>query len=145
MNTQQEFKDDPIGRYLSSEMAENAPSGFTDKVMSRVSLEARPLKPFSRLKQKNYVPAISIAVILILTCIAFSIPSAGNGPGTMPWAKLLHNIELPSISINLDSLFRYKLPGYLPYLFISILFLSILDWALSGIFHREKNDQAPEV
>jgi hypothetical protein len=143
MNTQKEYNHDPIGRYLNSEMAENAPSGFTEKVMSRVSLEARPLKAGGNQEQKSYVPAISLAVILILTGVAFAIPSEGNGFLQMPWMKFFHNIELPALKINLDSLLRFKLPGYLPYLCISILLLSVFDRALSGIFHKEKKQQAP--
>lgn len=139
MNTQEEFKDDPIGRYLNKEMVENAPSGFTEKVMSRVNLEARPVH-----KRKSYVPAISLAVILILTGVAFALPSGGNEIAQLPWMKFFHNIELPSLKINLDSLLRIRLPGYLPYLCISILLLSVFDRALSGIFHREKKQQLPK-
>jgi hypothetical protein len=144
MNIQKEFKQDPIGRYLDREMAENAPSGFTEKVMSRVSLEARPLKAGGSQKQKSYVPAISLAVILILTGIAFALPSESNEIVQMPWMKFFHNIEMPALKINLDSLLRFKLPGYLPYLFISILLLSIFDRALSGIFQRGNKHQAPK-
>jgi hypothetical protein len=138
MSTQKEFKEDPIGRYFNPEMTEKAPKGFTEKVMGLVNLEARPMKAVSRHANKSYVPAISLAVILILTIVAFTLPSAGNELTPMPWMKMFHNIELPALKVNLDSLLKFKLPGYLPYLFISILFLSIFDRALSGIFHREK-------
>ncbi len=138
MSTHKEFKEDPIRRYLNPEMTEKAPKGFTEKVMAGVNLEARPMKAINRQTHKSYVPAISLAVILVLTAVAFTLPSAGNEPALMPWMKIFHNIELPALKINLDSLLRFKLPGYLPYLFISILFLSIFDRALSGIFHREK-------
>ena len=144
MNTQKEFKHDPIERYFNREMAENAPSGFTEKVMSGVILEARPLKAGGIRKQRSYVPVISLAVILILIGVAFALPSEGSDFLQMPWMKFFHNIELPALKINLDSLLRFRLPGYLPYLFISILLLSVFDRALSGIFHREKKHQAPE-
>ena len=144
MKTQQEFKEDPISRYFNPEMAEKAPSGFTEKVMSRVNLEAVPLKAKHNRKQKSHVPAISLTVILILTGIAFALPSAGNGFAEIPWIKFFHNLELPALNVSLDSILRLKLPGYLPYLFISILFLSVFDRVLNGIFHREKNSQAPK-
>jgi hypothetical protein len=144
MNTQQEFKDDPIRQYFNPEMVENAPSGFTEKVMSQVSLQARPLKAASSQRQKSYVPVISLAVIIILTAIAFTFPSAGIELAPLSWIKIFHTIELPSFKINLDSVLRFKLPGYLPYLIISILFLSIFDRALNGIFHRDKKDQVPK-
>jgi hypothetical protein len=137
MNTQKEVKHDPISRYLNTEMAEKAPSGFTEKVMSRVTMEARPLRTGHSHRQKSYVPAISLTVILLLTGAAFALPSGGNEFVQMPWLKFLHNIELPALKINLDSLLRFKLPGYLPYLFISILLLSVFDRALNGIFHGD--------
>jgi hypothetical protein len=138
MNTQQEYKDDPIKRYFDPGMVEKAPTGFTEKVMSRVSLEAQMMKAGNRRRKKSYVPAISLTVILILTVAAFALPSSGHEFESVPWMKMLHNIEFPVLKINLDSLLRFKLPGYLPYLVISILFLSILDRALSGMFNREK-------
>ena len=138
MNTQQEFKDDPIKRYFDPEMIEKVPTGFTEKVMSRVSLEAKTLRAGSRQQGRSYVPAISLAVIIILTGIAFTLPSSGHGFTATPWIKMFHNIEMPVLKINLDSILRLKLPGNLPYLIISILFLTIFDRALSGIFHRYK-------
>jgi hypothetical protein len=138
MRTPEEFKEDPIRRYLNPEMTEKAPKGFTEKVMAGVNIEARPMKGISMQSHKSYVPVISIAVILVLTALALTLPSAGNVPASMPWMKIFHNIELPALKINLDSLLRIKLPGYLPWLLLSILFLSIFDRALNGIFHREK-------
>jgi hypothetical protein len=138
MNAQQEFKDDPIKQYFSHEMIKKAPSGFTEKVMTRVSFEAKQQTAAGRQRKRSYVPAISLGVILILTAVALTIPSSGHEFTSMPLMKMFHEIEIPVLKINLDSLLRFKLPGYLPYLFISILFLSVFDRALSGIFHREK-------
>ena len=55
------------------------------KVMTRVSLEARPVRAAGKLNAKDYVPVISLAVTLILTGIALLLPAAGNGivTGTM--------------------------------------------------------------
>ncbi len=138
MNTRQEFKGDPLREYLSPKMVENAPSDFTEKVMARVILEAKPLKAVSSRRRRSYVPAISLAVILILTCIAFSLPSSAHEFTSMRWMRMLHNINLPELKLNLDFLSKLHLPGYVPYLFISIFFLTVFDRALNGLFHREK-------
>ena len=138
MKAQQEFKDDRIRQYLDPEMIEKAPSGFTDKVMTMVSLETKPVKEGRRWWRENYIPLISLAVTLILAGIAFSLPSSGNDFITIPGLKMFHSIDISMMKVNLNSLLKFRLPGYLPYLLISILFLSIFDRALSGIFHGEK-------
>jgi hypothetical protein len=52
--------------------------------------------------------------------------------------KIIKDINMPVFNINLDSLFSFALPAYLPYLFICILFLTIFDKGLNGLFHRGK-------
>jgi hypothetical protein len=138
MNTQKKYKEDPIKRYFNPEMTEKAPEGFTEKVMTMVSLETRPVKAVSSQTQKNYVPVISVGVILILTIVAFTLPSSVNELTPMPWMKMIHNLQLPALKIDFDSLLNVRLPAYLPYALISLLFLSIFDRALNGIFHRDK-------
>lgn len=138
MNTSKEYKDDPIKEFLNPEMIERAPSGFTEALMTRVSLEAGTMKTGVRKTRPNYVPLVSLSVILILTVLALTLPSSANQVPAMKWMKFLHNINLPSLDLNLESLLKFRLPGYIPYLLGSILCLSFFDRALNLLFHRGK-------
>lgn len=138
MNTQQNYDERLMKDLFKQEMIEKAPSGFTEKVMTRVSLEPRPVKSRESLIARTIVPAISIAVTLVLTGIALLLPAAGNEVTYSPLMKLIRNINFPDVNLHLDTLFSFSLPGYLPYLFLSILFLTIFDRGLSGLFHRGK-------
>ena len=138
MNTQQEYEDDPMREHLIPEMVERAPSGFTGKVMTMVSLEGKPVKIREKLIKRILVPLISVTVILILTGIVLLLPANSNEFADMPWMKIIKDINLPAFNINLDSIFSFAVPGYLPYLFICILFLTIFDKGLSGLFHKGK-------
>ena len=138
MNTQQEYKNDLMREHLMAEMVEKAPSGFTGKVMTLVSLEGNPAKTREKFIKRALVPVISVTVTLILTGIVLLLPSNSNEFAGMPWMKIIRDINLPSVKINLDSLFSFSVPGYLPYLFICILFLTVFDRGLSGLFHRGK-------
>ncbi len=138
MNTQQEFKDDLLREYFNTSVIENAPAGFTEKVMTRVSLEARPAGQREKLRSSYTVPVISAMVTLILTVTALLLPATGNNLQGMLWIKLAKNIKLPAVDLNLDTLLNFSVPGYLPYLFLCILVLSIFDRGLSILFHKGK-------
>ena len=138
MNTQQGYENDPMREHLIPEMAEKAPAGFTGKVMTIVSLEAKPVKIRENLLKRTFVPLISVTVTLILTGIVLLLPENSNDFSGAPWMKILKDINLPAFNINLDSLITFAVPGYLPYLFVCILFLTIIDKGLNGLFHRGK-------
>ena len=78
-------------------MIERAPSGFTEKVMTRVSLEAKPVRARAKFFTVTIVPLVSVAVTLILTVIVLLLPAAGNEPAAMPWMKIVRNINLPAV------------------------------------------------
>ena len=138
MNTQQEYKNDTMRDHLIPEMIERAPSGFTEKVMTRVILETRPVKSRVKFIIRTSIPAISVTVALALTGIVLLLPATSYEFSGMKWMKIINDINLPAFKINLDSIFNCTLPGYLPYLFICILFLTIFDRGLNGLFHRGK-------
>ena len=138
MNTQQENNNDLMREFFNPGMIEKAPEGFTQKVMTIVSVEAKPVKARERFRTRYLVPLISISVTLLLTVMVIMQPASSNEILSMPWMKIVKNINLPAVNINLDSLFSFTVPGYLPYLFICILFLTIFDRGLSGLFHRGK-------
>jgi hypothetical protein len=138
MNSQEEFNDNIMQEFLNSSTSEKAPAGFTEKLMNRISLETRSVKPREKLITRYKVPIISVTVTMILTAIALLSPAAGNGFSESQLIKIFKDINLPQININLDSLFSFAVPGYLPYLFICTLCLTIFDRGLSMMFHRGK-------
>ena len=138
MNTQDEYNNRLMREHFNPETIEKAPLGFTDKVMTLVSLETKPVKASEKFISRIIVPAISLAVTLILVLTVLLLPASGQDSATMPWIRIFKSLNLPAVNINLDSLLSFTVPAYLPYLFICILFLTIFDRGLSGLFHRGK-------
>jgi len=138
MKTSKEFKDDPIRHYFRPGLVEQAPEGFTEALMTRVTLEAGKLKAGTVKRQTNYVPVISLAVILILTVLALTLTSSGDEFVAVKWMNVLRNATIPSLNLNLESLLKFRLPVYLLYILASLLCLSFFDRALSVLFHRGK-------
>jgi len=138
MNSQAEFNDKMMKEFFKSSAIEKAPEGFTEKLMHRVSMETRPVRTREKLIARYRIPVISVAVTVILTAVALYMPADGNLFSGSQLVKIFKNIDLPRININLDFLFSFKIPEYLPYLFICILCLMIFDRGLSIMFHRGK-------
>jgi hypothetical protein len=138
MNNQEKYDEDLLKKYINPERIENAPEGFTSKVMTRIHLENAYDKVPGRAAKKNLVPLISIAVTLILLAAAFLIPGSQTDSFTPAVLKLINNIKplLPELSVS--SIFRLTLPSVMMYVLIGILVLTVFDRALHGIFHREK-------
>jgi hypothetical protein len=137
MNNQEKFNEDFLREYLSPERIEQAPEGFTSKVMSRVNLEKkRPSE--ERLIKKSLVPLIYAGVIAVLIALSFLIPGEQSDSLTAPFLKILFKTGLTMPKLNLSSLYNFSLPSVTIYVTISILFLTIFDRALYGIFHKTK-------
>ena len=138
MNNQEEFKDDLLRQYITSERIEKAPEGFTSKVMARVHVDTLPIMVAEKSRKKNMVPFISSVVTILLIASAVLIPGSQSDSFINPVLSFIKNIKFLVPEINLSSIFRLTLPSVLMYVFIGILILSLFDRALYGIFHREK-------
>jgi hypothetical protein len=138
MNTQHENNDNLLKEYFNSSKIEKAPAGFTGKVMTMVNLEAKQVKIRKKLRSGYLVPAISVIVTLILTITVLLLPVNSYDFSGMPLMKMFRDITLPAVHVNLDTLFNFAVPAYLPYLFICILFLVLFDRGLSSLFHRSR-------
>jgi hypothetical protein len=138
MNTQEEYNNKVIREHFNPEAIEKAPRGFTEKVMTLVSLETKPVRAREKFVSRIIVPAISAAVTIVLTVCVLLLPASGYDSTALPWMKIIKNLNLPVFNINLDSLLSFNVPAYLPYLFLCILFLTLFDRGLSGLFHRGK-------
>ena len=134
MNNQGKYKEDPLSRYISPEKSENAPDEFTSKVMTRIQLEALPLKAADRSWKKNPVPLISAAVTILLIVIAFLIPGSQSDTFDFSVLNSMKNIKLSMPEFNLSSIFRLTLPSVLIYAVVGIFVLALFDRALYGYF-----------
>ncbi len=137
MKTMQDFKEDPLNKYINADSIEKAPEGFTSKVMSGIQFETAPLKASAKLKNRNLVPAISIAFTLILIIAAILMPYDKNDLVAQPVTDFLKSVlnHVPKIDF---SVLRFNLPATLIYISVAILMLTLFDRALNGIFHRER-------
>ena len=138
MNIQEENNDKLLREYLSPKAKEKAPAGFTAGIMNIVSLEARPVRQRKNFLSTYKVPLVTISVALILMAAAMLLSAPdGNLPGAN-WMKLIRPLAMPAFKIDLDNLVRLNLPAYLPWLFLSFLFLTLFDRGLNVFFHRGK-------
>jgi hypothetical protein len=138
MNNKEEFKDDLLRKYITSERIEKAPEGFTSKVMTRIQVDTSPLMVAEKSRKKNLVPFISSVVTVLLIASAVLIPGTQSDSLANPVFSLIKNIKFSVPELNLSSIFQLTLPSVLMYVFIGMLILSLFDRALYGIFHREK-------
>jgi hypothetical protein len=138
MNNQEKYNEDLLRQYISSEMIEKAPEGFTSKVMNRVRLEPLPVNAAERSRKRNLVPVISLVVTIILIASAILIPGSQSDSVTIPGLNIILKTRFTLPDINLSSIFKFNLPSIIMYAFIGILILTVFDRALYGVFHREK-------
>jgi hypothetical protein len=137
MNNQEKNGEDLLRQYINPDSIEMAPEEFTSKIMEKINIESVPLKRLSTLLQRiSVVPLVSVAVTILLLATTFLIPASKESP-LQPVIQFLNKIEFSFSRIDNSHLFNINLPVWLPYLFIGILFLTIFDRALNGIFHKE--------
>jgi len=138
MNSQEIYKEDLLRKYIDPEMIEEAPKGFTSKVMTQIQLESKPLSVTQTLREKSFVPVISASVTVLLIAAAFLIPDNKSASLTSLFLNLSKNLKISLPEVDLSSVFRLTLPSVMIYVFLGILILTLFDRALYHIFHREK-------
>lgn len=138
MKTMQNYKEDPLNKYIDAESIEKAPEGFTSKVMSGILFETAPWKASVSLRNRNLVPVISIAFTILLIIAAILLPYNNNDPIAQPLTNFLNSLLIQVPKVDLSSVLRFNLPATLIYVSVAILMLTLFDRALNGIFHREK-------
>jgi hypothetical protein len=135
MNNEKDIKDDLLRRYISPEKIEEAPEGFTSKVMFRIGSEIAPVAFKERFWKKNLVPAVSALITLILIILAFLLPEDKSAT-SLYLLNILTNIELSLPKADFSGLSNINLPSVTIYTIIAIACLTVFDKALSGIFKR---------
>jgi hypothetical protein len=138
MNNQEKYQDDLLKQYINPDGTEKAPDEFTSRVMVRIQMEALPSAIVTQSAKRNLVPAVSIAVTILLMVAALLIPGGKSDPLSLPLLNLLKNVRSSIPSVDLSSLFKLSFPTVMMYVFVGILVLSFFDRALYVMFHREK-------
>jgi hypothetical protein len=138
MNNKEEYKEDLLRQYITSDRIAKAPEGFTSKVMTRVRLETLPSLVAKKSWKKNLVPVISASVTVLLIASAILIPGSQSDSMAEPILSLIKNLKFSMPDINVSSIFRLSLPSVMLYVIVGILILTLFDRALHQIFYREK-------
>ncbi len=138
MNSQSNYSDDLLRQYITPEKREEAPEGFTSKVMLGIRSETDPSGVTGYVWMKNIVPAVSALVTLLLIVAAYLIPDSQSETMDLPVLKLLNNIKLSIPELDLSSVFKLTFPSVTLYVIIGIICLTVFDKALSGIFRRSQ-------
>ena len=119
-------------------MSENAPEGFTSRVMAGIRLENVPLKTQNNPRGLKIVPLVSAIVIAILVLLAYFL-SDKNNLIALPELRPLKNFKLTIPDFDLSSVFSVDLTSIVIYILSGILLLSLFDVALKEFFSRNDN------
>jgi hypothetical protein len=136
MNDKEKFQEDPLRNYIMPGRREEAPGGFTSKVMTRIGLDTIPLIEGSR--KRNLVPYISFLVTILLIATAFLIPENDTDLFSRTLMSFIKGINFSVPKMDLSSIFQISMPAVITYAFIGILVLIVFDRALYGFFKKEK-------
>ena len=121
-------KDDALRKYLNPEEREEAPEGFSSKVMSHIYMEEKPVK-----QERSYrVPALFGGIFLTLAIITVLFIPAST--------YIIPDFKMPlsfDFSFPEFKSFPRVTPGLI-YFLIAVLAILILDSALGSIFRRER-------
>ena len=93
MNNQEKYREDLLREYIAPDKSENAPEGFTSKVMTRIQLETSPLFSGAKSHARNLVPVISVTVVILLIASAFLIPVSKADSMSQPVLSFLKNMK----------------------------------------------------
>jgi hypothetical protein len=137
MNRQELYDDDLLRKYLNPEKAERAPEGFTSKTLTRIRIEVQSGVKIKSYFRRNRVPLISSVIIGGLFAAAVFLPAKETDVVGSAIMKFMQDIQLSLPHIKLTELKDLSLPGWIPYAYLGILLLGIIDWAVSGVFHRQ--------
>ena len=138
MNKQEKYKEDLLREFIYPERIEKAPEGFTSKVMTQIQMEALPLKPATRAQNKNLIPYVSAAVVVLLLSATLFIPVSKSDSSTLPFIEQLRNLKITLPEINLTSIFTFNLPAVMIYVLIGILLLTLFDRGLNMMFNKKE-------
>lgn len=136
MNRSDKAETDILKQYINPGRIEKAPDDFTLRTMKKIRLEAPSFTSANKIRNISLVPVLAVLATIVLIAIALTLPESNFS--LFPKLKAIYAIKLPVLDINFDSIPTLNFPGWIPYLIAGIVFLSLFDRVLFGLFHREK-------
>ena len=134
--------EDRLLRYLVRDNRETAPEGFTDKVMTRVTLErvSRATRYESPVKPATAIGFVAVTVSLIILSSLLPEGSSWN----IFTGKIIDTIReikptLPDLKLAGES--DINIPVMFVYLSVAIFLLTLLDGVLSTLFRRRRGSR----
>lgn len=138
MRRRDETEDDVLKQFIDSNDRERPSDDFTFRVMEKLPLEPLTQKKRIRMGSRMAVPLFAALITLTLIVLAVVIPESTDYE--LALVKKLSALRL-DFHPDLGFLGRLSIPGWMPYIFIDMLILLLLDKALPGLFHRSKKNQ----
>ena len=123
-------------KYMISDTRLNAPDGFTEKVMTRVTLE-RVTRATHYESQFKLRPVLSVLAVAVLLISVSQLP-ANFDSDFLPNLSFTFSGELKSLlpDLRLFDTNGLNIPVMFVYLSVSVFILIIFDRFLSSIFRR---------
>lgn len=134
MNTDNDIMRDPLKEFITPDLCEKAPEGFSEKVMEGVIL-ATTREKIVQNKKPVSVPLIACLVTLSLVLAAFLLRGTGN---TSALVKMINSSLSLLPEIKTGNLFNQSLPLIISYIALAIAFLGVFDKLLFRFFNRKK-------
>lgn len=134
-------RDDKLLKYMVSDTKLRAPEGFTEKVMTRATLER--VTRASRYESPVKPGFILAAVVVAFTLITFALLLPESDLSVRGLALFndltgsLH-LTLPDFKPIQLPAYEFDIPSLFVYLAIALFLLTLLDRALSGYFNRKR-------
>ena len=138
MNKENVEEKDFLREYVKPEYLDNAPEGFSERVMKRI--EAEPAFKVSGriLKPGMIVPVISILTTLALIITVILIPHE-TGKSMLPgFLSVIDQIKFTLPDLKTDWLHSISLPSVLIYIAGGLMILLLFDRFLNRLFHNQK-------
>jgi hypothetical protein len=118
---------------MNPEMMENAPDGFTSRIMSSILLEPVPVKAQNKFENLR-IPIFSAIVTIGLIVLAL-FTGEKNETLQIPVPELVKDIKFTLPDIN--SIFSINLPSSLIYVLAALVILTFFDKVLKMVFRSE--------
>jgi MFS superfamily sulfate permease-like transporter len=134
MKITEETGKDPLKRFINPEIIEKAPDGFTDNIMSVISVESVPVMAKRKKVRSSIVPFTGVMIMVLLIAGATITGNSDKSPVLNSVSQFFQNIRLPEIKeVTLQGLI---MPGLVVYISVGMFVLLLFDVGLGKIFHR---------
>ena len=135
MKTNDNIEMDLLKNYLNRESIEEAPEGFTGKVMSAISVERAPsFRKYARIRSIA-VPAGVVLLMAALIILAVLTLKSSDGTVEQKVTEILSQLKFPEAKTGIFP--AIDIPVILFYISTGIIALGLLDLIMGRYFYRK--------